>query len=145
MKAHLQSLVRECSPLQGRNLVREYLQARILGAPDWPPRMWGHFWSVSPCPRSQGTRRHTSAGLRHLMSDLAIKWTYGQPNLRSSRLRFNVGPYAVGFRRQLGTALGTALQRFHRASSSPTACPSARLPEHPKLGRGRCRGRKRMS
>ena len=39
VKAHLQSLVRECSPLQGRNLVREYLQARILGAPDWPPRM----------------------------------------------------------------------------------------------------------
>ena len=73
VKVHLQSLVRECSPLQGRNLVREYLQARILGTPDWPPRMWGHFWSVSPCPRSQGTRRHTSAGLRHPMSDLAIK------------------------------------------------------------------------
>ena len=57
VKAHLQALVRECSPVQGRNLVREYLQARILGAlqrpytkgrdlydliwylsaPDWPP------------------------------------------------------------------------------------------------------------
>ena len=32
MKAHLQSLVRQGNPLQGRNLAREYLQARILGA-----------------------------------------------------------------------------------------------------------------
>ena len=32
MKAHLQSLVRQDNPLQGRNLAREYLQARILAA-----------------------------------------------------------------------------------------------------------------
>lgn len=32
MKDHLQALVRDRSPVQGRNLVREYLQARILQA-----------------------------------------------------------------------------------------------------------------
>ena len=32
VKAHLQSLARQDNPLQGRNLVREYLQARILAA-----------------------------------------------------------------------------------------------------------------
>ena len=32
MKEHLRQLVRGREPLQGRNLVREYLQARILGA-----------------------------------------------------------------------------------------------------------------
>lgn len=32
MKDHLQALIRECEPLRGRNVVREYLQARILGA-----------------------------------------------------------------------------------------------------------------
>lgn len=32
VKAHLQSLVRQSNPLQGRNLAREYLQARILDA-----------------------------------------------------------------------------------------------------------------
>lgn len=32
MKDHLQALVRKCDPLQGRNVAREYLQARILEA-----------------------------------------------------------------------------------------------------------------
>ena len=32
MKDHLQTLVRKCDPLQGRNVAREYLQARILEA-----------------------------------------------------------------------------------------------------------------
>lgn len=31
MKAHLLDLVRAADPLQGRNIAREYLQARILG------------------------------------------------------------------------------------------------------------------
>ena len=32
MKDHLRQLVRDCTPLQGRNIAREYLQSRILGA-----------------------------------------------------------------------------------------------------------------
>ena len=32
MKDHLQQLVRDLAPLQGRNVAREYLQSRILGA-----------------------------------------------------------------------------------------------------------------
>ena len=32
MKDHLKQLVRDSAPLQGRNVVREYLQSRILGA-----------------------------------------------------------------------------------------------------------------
>ncbi len=32
MKEHLRQLVGENPPLQGRNVVREYLQGRILGA-----------------------------------------------------------------------------------------------------------------
>ena len=32
MKEHLHALVRQCDPLQGRNVAREYLQARILEA-----------------------------------------------------------------------------------------------------------------
>ena len=32
MKDHLLQLVQAANPVQGRNIVREYLQARILGA-----------------------------------------------------------------------------------------------------------------
>ena len=63
MKDHLHSLVRNLDPLVGRNLLREYLQARILEALQ-------RAWAMSPLAFQGGTALRFLYGLRRYSEEL---------------------------------------------------------------------------
>ena len=122
VKAHLQSLVRECSPLQGRNLVREYLQARILGALQRAGAMTALAFQGETCLRFLHSLPRYSEDLDFTLEGDRSLYDLGRC-LRTVRAELSAEQYQMELRIRDHRVVHSALVRFpgllHELGLSP--------------------------
>ena len=124
MKDYLETLVQGASPVQGRNLVREYLQARILGAMQ-------HAWAMLSLAFQGGTCLRFLFALPRYSEDLDFALEQQQERYDLSRylkaVRDELAPegYRVELRVREHRAVHSGLVRFpgllHELGLSPHA------------------------
>ena len=124
VKAHLQSLVQQHSPLQGRNLAREYLQARILGALQRAGAMTALAFQGGTCLRFLFSLPRYSEDLDFALEGDRSLYDLGR-YLRKVQAELSAEQYEVGLRIRDHRAVHSALVRFpgllHELGLSPHA------------------------
>ena len=114
MKDHLLTLVREREPLQARNLVREYLQARILGAMQRAGAMTTLAFQGGSCLRFLFALPRYSEDLDFTLEGEPSQ--YDLPRyLRALRTELAAERYQVGLRVRQHRAVHSALVGFPAA------------------------------
>ena len=124
VKAHLQSLVRQRSPLQGRNLAREYLQARILGALQRSGAMTALAFQGGTCLRFLFSLPRYSEDLDFTLEGDRSLYDLGRC-LRTVQAELSAEQYEVDLRIRDNRVVHSALVRFpgllHELDLSPHA------------------------
>ena len=124
VKAHLQSLVRQRSPLQGRNLAREYLQARILGALQRSGAMTALAFQGGTCLRFLFSLPRYSEDLDFTLEGDRSLYDLGRC-LRTVQAELSAEQYEVDLRIRDRRIVHSALVRFpgllHELGLSPHA------------------------
>ena len=122
VKAHLQSLVRQGNPLQGRNLAREYLQARILGALQRAGAMTALAFQGGTCLRFLFSLPRYSEDLDFALEGDRSHYDLGR-YLRRVQAELSAEHYEVDLRIRDRRAVHSALVRFpgllHELDLSP--------------------------
>ena len=124
MKDHLRALVEESEPLKGRNLAREYLQARILGALQRVGAMTTIAFHGGTCLRFLFSLPRYSEDLDFTLE--GDRKNYDLPAwLQSIQAEFAAEHYAVELRIREHRVVHSALVRFpgvlHEVGLSPHA------------------------
>ena len=124
MKDHLRALVRGCEPLRGRNVVREYLQARILGALQRAGAMTSLAFQGGTCLRFLFALPRYSEDLDFTLEGDPSRYALRR-HLQAVRTELSAEQYRVELRVREHRALHRAVVRFpgllHELDLSPHA------------------------
>ena len=111
MKDHLRALVRGCEPLRGRNVIREYLQARILGAPQRAGAMTSLAFQGGTCLRFLFALPRYSEDLDFTLEGDPSRYALRRP-LQAVRTELSAEQYRVELRVREHRAVYSAVVRF---------------------------------
>ena len=124
MKDHLRALVRGCEPLRGRNVVREYLQARILGALQRAGAMTSLAFQGGTCLRFLFALPRYSEDLDFTLEGDPSRYALRR-HLQAVRTELSAEQYRVELRVREHRAVHSAAVRFpgllHELDVSPHA------------------------
>ena len=117
VKDHLRALVRGCEPLRGRNVVREYLQARILGALQRAGAMTSLAFQGGTCLRFLFALPRYSEDLHFTLEGDPSRYALRR-HLQAVRTELSAEQYRVELRVREHRAVHSAVVRF------PACCTS---------------------
>ena len=124
MKDHLRALVRGCEPLRGRNVIREYLQARILGALQRAGAMTSLAFQGGTCLRYLFALPRYSEDLDFTLEGDPSRYALRR-HLQAVRTELSAEQYRVELRVREHRAVHSAVVRFpgllHELGLSPHA------------------------
>lgn len=111
MKDHLRQLVRDCAPLEGRNIAREYLQSRILGAFQRAGAMTSMAFQGGTCLRFVFGLPRYSEDLDFALEGGRSEFDMGA-SLKAVRSELSTEDYRVELRLREQRTVHSAMARF---------------------------------